>query len=181
MSFSHLQISLERLLASASKRTAHILDRALCGEDISVDEAAHLFEAEGSDLLTMIAAADFLRAQTVGDVVTYVVNRNINFTNVCIKACGFCAFSRGHLAEEGYFLPFEEIIRRAREAWDLGASEVCVQAGLAPGMEGWHYVHLCRAIKEVLPDIHIHGFSPEEVLYGSTLTGATIRESSSVP
>jgi FO synthase subunit 2 len=115
-----------------------------------------------------------LRKKTVGDVVTYVVNRNINFTNVCIKSCGFCAFSRGHLAEEGYFLPSEEIIRRACEARELGATEVCVQAGLAPGMDGWHYVKLCRTLKEALPDLHIHGFSPEEVLYGSTLTGGTV-------
>jgi FO synthase subunit 2 len=176
MNFSHLQLSVDRLLSTASQATAEILDRVLRGEDISIDAAAHLFEAEGSDLLAMIAAADYLRAETVGDVVTYVVNRNINFTNVCVKACGFCAFSRGHLAEEGYFLPVEEIIRRAQEAHDLGATEVCVQAGLAPGMDGWHYVHLCRAIKQALPDMHIHGFSPEEVLYGSTLAGASIRD-----
>jgi 7,8-didemethyl-8-hydroxy-5-deazariboflavin synthase CofH subunit len=124
----------------------------------------------------MIAAADSLRMHTVGDVVTYVINRNINFTNVCIKACGFCAFSRGHLAEEGYFLPFEEIIHRAKEAEELGATEVCVQAGLAPGMDGWHYVNLCRALKKAAPDLHIHGFSPEEVLYGSTLTGVSVRD-----
>jgi FO synthase subunit 2 len=176
MNFPHLESSLERLLSAVSQTTAQILDRALSGQDISVDEATALFDADGADLLALVAAADHLRAQTVGDVVTYVINRNINFTNVCVKACGFCAFSRGHLAEEGYFLPIEEILRRAREARDLGASEVCVQAGLAPGMDGWHYVDLCRAITESLPELHIHGFSPEEVLYGSTLTGATIRE-----
>jgi FO synthase subunit 2 len=176
MNLPHLETSLDRLLKTVSRDTAETLDRALSGKDISVDEATLLFEADGADLLAMIAAADYLRAQTVGDVVTYVINRNINFTNVCVKQCGFCAFSRGHLAEEGYFLPFEEIIRRATEARDLGASEVCVQAGLAPGMDGWHYVKLCRALKEALPELHIHGFSPEEVLYGSTLTGASIRE-----
>ncbi|HSQ14369.1 MAG TPA: 5-amino-6-(D-ribitylamino)uracil--L-tyrosine 4-hydroxyphenyl transferase CofH [Candidatus Deferrimicrobium sp.] len=159
-----------------SRGTATILDRALAGQDLSVDEATTLFEADGSDLLAILAAADQLRAQTVVDVVSYVINRNINFTNVCVKQCGFCAFSRGHLAEEGYFLPIEEIIRRATEARDLGASEVCIQAGLAPGMDGWHYVTLCRAVKEALPELHIHGFSPEEVLYGSTLTGASIRD-----
>ncbi len=176
MNFPLLGSSLERMLCTVSQGTAQILDRALCGEDITVDEAARLFDADGSDLLTMIAAADELRARTVGDVVTYVINRNINFTNVCVKACGFCAFSRGHLAEEGYYLPIEEIIRRAKEAHDLGATEVCVQAGLAPGMDGWHYVNLCRALKEALPDLHIHGFSPEEVLYGSTLSGVSIRD-----
>jgi len=176
MSFSYLQSSLDRLLSSVTPNIGRILDRAVSGTDIALEEAALLFDAEGSDLLAMIAAADYLRAQTVGDVVSYVINRNINFTNVCVKACGFCAFSRGHLAEEGYFLPAEEVIRRAQEAHDLGASEVCVQAGLAPGMDGWHYVNLCRALKNALPDLHIHGFSPEEVLYGSTLTGVSIRD-----
>ena len=176
MNLPHLESSLNRLLTTASRATASILERALSGDDLSIDETTTLFEADGADLLAMLAAADQLRAQTVGDVVSYVINRNINFTNVCVKQCGFCAFSRGHLAEEGYFLPIEEIIRRATEARDLGASEVCIQAGLAPGMDGWHYVKLCRAVKEALPALHIHGFSPEEVLYGSTLTGASIRD-----
>jgi FO synthase subunit 2 len=176
MDFSPLQISLERLLSTVTPISARILDRALSGHEIEVAEATQLFDAKGSELLAMTAAADYLRSQTVGDTVTYVINRNINFTNVCVKGCGFCAFSRGHLAEEGYFLPSEEIIRRAREAHDLEATEVCVQAGLAPGMDGWHYVKLCRALKEALPDLHVHGFSPEEVLYGATLAGVTIRD-----
>jgi FO synthase subunit 2 len=176
MSFPHLEIALERLLSAVAPTTARILDQALSGVEVTVEEGAQLFDADGTDILAMAAAADQLRAQTVGDVVTYVINRNINFTNVCVKACGFCAFSRGHLAEEGYFLPADEVIRRAREARDLGASEVCVQAGLAPGMDGWHYVKLCRALKEALPELHIHGFSPEEVLYGATLSGVTIRD-----
>jgi 7,8-didemethyl-8-hydroxy-5-deazariboflavin synthase CofH subunit len=176
MSLPHLQTALDRLLSTVSSAVGHILDRALAGADITVDEATSLFDADGSDLPAMTAAADYLRAKTVGDVVTYVVNRNINFTNVCVKACGFCAFSRGHLAEEGYFLPTEEIIRRANEARELGATEVCVQAGLAPGIDGWHYVNLCRTLKETLPTLHIHGFSPEEVLYGATLSGVSIRD-----
>jgi FO synthase subunit 2 len=176
MIFSHLQASLDRMLSVVTPATGRILESALSGGEMGVEEATTLFDAGGSDLLALIAAADYLRAQTVGDIVTYVINRNINFTNVCVKACGFCAFSRGHLADEGYFLPTEEIIRRAREAHDLGATEVCVQAGLAPGMDGWQYVGLCRALKEALPDLHIHGFSPEEVLYGSTLTGVTVRD-----
>lgn len=176
MEFPHLRSSLDSLLSNVTPSIGRVLDRALAGDDISVDEAAELFDAPGADLLVITAVADHLRKQTVGDVVTYVVNRNINFTNVCVKACGFCAFSRGHVAEEGYFLPVEEVLRRAREAWDLGATEVCVQAGLAPGMDGWHYVKLCGALKDALPDLHIHGFSPEEVLYGSTLTGAGVRD-----
>jgi 2-iminoacetate synthase ThiH len=105
MNFPHLQSSFERQLSMIAPHTAAILDRALSGQDITVDEATSLFDAEGSALMAMIAAADHLRARTVGDVVTYVINRNINFTNVCVKACGFCAFSRGHLAEQGYFFP----------------------------------------------------------------------------
>ena len=169
-------MSLDTLLSSVTPAIGRILDRALGGADITVEEGTRLFDADGNGLLIITAAADHLRKKSVGDVVTYVVNRNINFTNVCVKACGFCAFSRGHLAEEGYYLPLEEITRRAKEAWDLGATEVCVQAGLAPGMDGWHYVKLCRALKEALPELHIHGFSPEEVLYGSTQTGVTVRE-----
>lgn len=176
MTFPHLKMSLDALLSGVTPAIGRVLDRALAGEDITVEEGALLFDASGNDLLIMTAAADYLRQKTVGDVVTYVVNRNINFTNVCVKRCGFCAFSRGHLREEGYYLPLEEIIRRAKEAWDLGATEVCVQAGLAPGMDGWHYVKLCRALKEALPELHIHGFSPEEVLYGSTMTGVTVRD-----
>ncbi len=120
--------------------------------------------------------ADELRKRTVGDITTYVVNRNVNFTNVCIKRCGFCAFSRDFREEEGYFLPVDEIVRRAKEAWDYGATEVCIQAGLPPQMDGDLYIQLCEAIKEVVPDIHIHGFSPEEVLYGSIRAQCTIRE-----
>jgi 7,8-didemethyl-8-hydroxy-5-deazariboflavin synthase CofH subunit len=176
MSLPHLQSALNRLLSTVSPAVGAILDRALGGAEITVDDATCLFDADGADLPPLMAAADYLRAKTVGDVVTYVVNRNINFTNVCVKACGFCAFSRGHLAEEGYFLPTEEILRRAREAYELGATEVCVQAGLAPGMDGWHYVNLCRTLKQALPDLHIHGFSPEEVLYGATLSGVSIRD-----
>lgn len=176
MELSGLELALDHLLSSVNPATARILDRALAGQEITVEEAAWLFDAPGSELLAMTLTADYLRHKTVGKTVTYVVNRNINFTNVCVKACGFCAFSRGHLAEEGYFLPVEEILRRAREAWELGATEVCVQAGLAPGMEGWHYVKLCEAIKRALPELHIHGFSPEEVLYGSTLTGVSVRD-----
>lgn len=174
--YPRLEATVERALGLCSPPVARALDRALAGDDLSTDEAALLFEARGRDLHVMALAADELRQQQVGDVVTYVVNRNINFTNVCVKRCGFCAFSRDQLTEEGYLLPPEEIVRRAREAWAVGATEVCVQAGLPPGMDGWLYVNLCRAIKAALPDIHIHGFSPEEVLYGSRRAKVTIRE-----
>jgi 7,8-didemethyl-8-hydroxy-5-deazariboflavin synthase CofH subunit len=153
-----------------------LLDRALAGQELTVEEAARLFSAEGESLDRLLAAADDLRSRRVGDRVTYVVNRNINFTNVCVKRCGFCAFSRGHRAAQGYFLPLEEVLRRAREAWELGATEVCIQAGLAPRMNGRFYIDLCAAIKREVPEIHVHAFSPEEILYGATLSGCTIEE-----
>ncbi len=164
------------LVGNLEPNIAGILDRALDGRDISVEEAVALFETTGAEFNALGMVADELRRRTVGDLVTYVVNRNVNFTNVCIKRCGFCAFSRDFREEEGYFLPVNEIIRRAKEAWDYGATEVCIQAGLPPQMEGDLYIKLCEAIKEELPDIHVHGFSPEEVLYGSIRSRCTIRE-----
>src|SRR5512135_318914 len=165
-----------RVGLSVEPEIARILDRALDGEDVTLDEATALFDARGSALTATMLVADELRRRTVGDVVTYVINRNINFTNVCIKHCGFCAFSRDHRQEEGYFLPMEEVVRRAQEAWDLGAHEVCVQAGLPPKMDGDYYIELTKAIKRALPEMHIHGFSPEEVLYGAVRARCSIEE-----
>ena len=164
------------LIGQLEPAVARILDNALEGGDIGVEDAVALFDTTGAEFAAVGMVADELRRRTVGDLVTYVVNRNINFTNVCIKRCGFCAFSRDFREEEGYFLPINEIVRRAKEAWDYGATEVCVQAGLPPQMEGDLYIRLCEAIKEELPDMHVHGFSPEEVLYGSVRSRCTIRE-----
>ena len=164
------------LMESVSSDVSQILSAALDGEDITVDDACVLLDAKGVDYNSTLTVADELRRKTVGDIVTYVVNRNINFTNVCIKGCGFCAFSRDFREEQGYFLPVEEIVRRSREAWEYGATEVCIQAGLPPQMEGDLYIRLCEAIKKELPDIHIHGFSPEEVLYGSIRSKVSIKE-----
>ena len=167
--------NLESITGTVKPETAAVLDRALSGADITPEEAVVLFATEGQDYHALVTTADELRRRTVGDIVTYVVNRNINFTNVCIKGCGFCAFSRDFREEEGYLLPPEEIVRRAKEAWDYGATEVCVQAGLPPKMEGDLYIRLCEAIKKELPDMHIHGFSPEEVLYGSIRSETSIK------
>ncbi|HEX6561888.1 MAG TPA: 5-amino-6-(D-ribitylamino)uracil--L-tyrosine 4-hydroxyphenyl transferase CofH [Nitrososphaera sp.] len=160
-------MALESMLKNADPVVASALDRALAGKDITVDEAIALFDCTGLEMNLLVTVADVLRRRTVGDIVTYVVNRNINFTNVCIKQCGFCAFSRDFREEEGYFLPNEEIVRRAKEAASLGATEVCIQAGLPPKMDGNLYVDICKAVKKDLPDMHIHAFSPEEVLYGA--------------
>ena len=151
-----------------------ILGRALDGEELTVAEGIRLTEVEGRDYHALCLVADEMRRRQAGDIVTYVVNRNINFTNVCIKHCTFCAFSRDHREEEGYFLPLDEVVRRAIEAWEMGATEVCIQAGLPPKLDGHYYVDLCRAIKAAVPEMHLHAFSPEEVLYGSTRAGMAI-------
>lgn len=157
----------EGLMKNTDPVIASVLDDALAGKDISAAQAVELFRSNGLELALVLAAANELRKRTVGDIVTYVVNRNVNFTNVCVKQCGFCAFSRDFREEEGYMLPPSEIVRRAKEAAGLGATEVCIQAGLPPRMDGNLYVEICRAVKNELPDIHIHAFSPEEVLYGA--------------
>ncbi|MDE1813373.1 MAG: 5-amino-6-(D-ribitylamino)uracil--L-tyrosine 4-hydroxyphenyl transferase CofH [Thaumarchaeota archaeon] len=166
----------ESLLKNSDPLISDTLNRALEEKEISVSEAARLFHANGLDFHLVGMVADELRKRRVGDIVTYVVNRNINFTNVCIKQCGFCAFSRDFREEEGYFLPTDEIVRRAKEAQTLGATEVCVQAGLPPDMDKNTYENICRAIKREVGDIHIHGFSPEEVLYGATRSNISIKE-----
>jgi FO synthase subunit 2 len=171
------QIALvDSLLKYADPLIANTLDRALSEKEITVAEATGLFSAGRLDLHLVAMVADELRKRRVGDIVTYVINRNINFTNVCIKQCGFCAFSRDFREEEGYFLPIEEIVKRAREARAFGATEVCVQAGLPPDMDGNTYENICRAIKKEVSDIHIHGFSPEEVLYGATRSNTSIED-----
>lgn len=164
----------ERTNLNPSGSTARTLELALEGRELDVPQIASLFSSPIGDLPAIVACADTLRRQQVGDVVTYVVNRNINFTNVCIKRCGFCAFSRTSHSREGYFLPIDEIIRRAREARDFGATEVCIQAGLPPGLDGGFYVRLCKAVKDAVPDLHLHAFSPEEVLYGCQQSGWSV-------
>jgi FO synthase subunit 2 len=168
--------NLAAVLDGAAPEVRAILARALDDHELSLDEALALSETRGRDLQALTIAADELRRRQAGDVVTFVVNRNINFTNVCIKHCGFCAFSRDHREEEGYLLPVEEVVRRAQEAWDLGATEVCIQAGLPPKLDGRFYIDLARALKAKLPDLHLHAFSPEEVLYGSVRSGLPIKE-----
>lgn len=166
----------EAYFKEADPEIASVLDRSLGGKDLAVDEAVKLFQAKGTDLALLVMVADYLRRIKVGNLVTYVVNRNVNFTNVCVKRCGFCAFSRDHRTEEGYFLPTEEIIRRVKQAREYGATEVCIQAGLAPGINGELYADLVRSIKAEVPDIHIHAFSPEEIKYASKRRGVDYRE-----
>lgn len=164
------------LLDQVDSAVRTILDRALDGQEISWQEALRLCETTGPDFHAMVFTADELRRRQVGDVVTYVINRNINFTNVCVKHCGFCAFSRTFRSEQAYYLPMEEILRRVQEAVDMGATEVCMQAGLPPDMKGDFYIELTRSVRRANPSVHIHAFSPEEVLYGATRSGISTLE-----
>src|SRR5262249_20960332 len=131
-----------------------------------------LFEARGPDFAAVTRAADALRKAVVGDTVSYAVVRNINYTNICYFRCGFCAFSKGKLAANlrgsPYDLTTQEIVRRAREAWDRGATEVCMQGGIHPEYTGQHYLDVCTAVREAVPGMHVHAFSPLEVWHGAT-------------
>ena len=164
------------MLRNIDPVVADTLNQALDSKNISIKQAVELFLTKGTEMIMTTMVADILRKNKVGDKVTFVINRNINFTNVCIKRCGFCAYSRDFRNEEGYFLPITEVVRRAVEAWNLGATEICIQAGLPPKMDGLLYVDICKAIKKELPNIHIHAFSPEEIMYGCARSGLSIKE-----
>jgi len=140
------------------------------GGALSRDECLRLANSNGDDLLALLVAANQLRRELLGDSVTYVVNRNINFTNICFIGCKFCAFSRGPQQPDAYFLSFEEIARRTIEAASRGATEVCIQGGLPRDLPPFYYRDLLRAVKKAVPEIHTHAFSPMEIVYGVELT-----------
>ena len=135
-----------------------------------------LANSEGDDLLGLLVAADMLRRELVGNIVTYVVNRNINFTNICFVGCKFCAFSRGPREHDTYFLTPEQVAQKAVEAWRLGATEVCIQGGLPRGLSPFYYRDILRAVKLRVPAMHIHAFSPMEIVYGVELTGMKLAD-----
>jgi FO synthase len=155
---------------------------AKVAEEVELDEddVTALFEARGESLRAVLQAADRLRREVCGDTVSYVVTRNINYTNVCYFRCGFCAFSKGKLAENlrgpAYLVPLDEILRRCHEAWERGAVEVCLQGGIHPGFTGDYYVEVCEAIKDELPELHVHAFSALEVWQGAATLGAPLRD-----
>ena len=146
------------------------------GADVSLEESHALANAEGDDLLGLLVAANMLRAELVGNIVTYVVNRNINFTNICFVGCKFCAFSRGPREADAYFLTLDQMAQKAVEAWQLGATEVCIQGGLPHHLPKFHYRDILRAIKNAVPRMHIHAFSPMEIVYGVELTGMPLAD-----
>jgi 7,8-didemethyl-8-hydroxy-5-deazariboflavin synthase CofH subunit len=146
------------------------------GDVVSEHEAYAMARAEGDDLLGLLTAANLLRAELCGNIVTYVVNRNINFTNICFVGCKFCAFSRGPRESDTYFYEPEQVAAKAVEAWRLGATEVCIQGGLPHGLPAFYYRDILRAVKEAVPKMHIHAFSPMEIVYGVELTGMKLAD-----
>ena len=166
--------------AQASAQIERILVAAFDGATLNESEIVRLFEARGPQFDAVCGAADELRRRSVGDVVRYVVNRNINYTNVCSFRCQFCAFSKGTHHEDLRGLPYDleldEVVRRVAEAWERGATEVCMQGGIHPDYTGETYLALCRAVKSALPRMHIHAFSPLEVSHGAHSLGTTVEE-----
>jgi len=170
--------SLAQLLTAATPATARLLDGALSGSEIAADEGEQLLGVEGDDLIALVRAADTARASDVGDDVTYVVNRNINYTNLCTYKCTFCAFSKGRTHEDlrgaPYVLDMAEVSRRTEEAWRRGATEVCLQGGIHPAFTGQTYLDVLHAVKDAAPEIHVHAFSPLEVTQGAKTLGLTL-------
>jgi 7,8-didemethyl-8-hydroxy-5-deazariboflavin synthase CofH subunit len=164
-------------LSPAIRRSLENVLASQDGATLSLQQSIDLASAEGgADLLGLLVAANLLRAELAGNIVTYVVNRNINFTNVCFVGCKFCAFSRGPREADSYFLTLEEVANKAREAWQLGATEVCIQGGLPHGLPPFYYRDILRAVKNAVPRMHIHAFSPMEIVYGVELTGMTLAD-----
>ena len=173
---------LERLQEPASpvptSKVRALCEKAARGDGLDEAEIAELFCARGDDLVGVVRAADALRREVNGDEVTYVVNRNINYTNVCYFKCQFCAFSKGKLSENlrgaPYDLDLDEVARRSEEAWERGATEVCMQGGIHPEYTGATYLNICRTVKAAVPEMHVHAFSPLEVWQGATTLGVPL-------
>ncbi|MBV9625716.1 MAG: 5-amino-6-(D-ribitylamino)uracil--L-tyrosine 4-hydroxyphenyl transferase CofH [Acidobacteria bacterium] len=146
------------------------------GEVLRREQCLRLAHAQGIDLLGLLVAGDLLRSEICGNIITYVVNRNINFTNICFVGCKFCAFSRGPREPDVYFLEPEQVAAKAAEAWQLGATEVCIQGGLPRGLSRFYYRDILRAVKSAVPAMHIHAFSPMEIVYGVELTGMPLAD-----
>jgi 7,8-didemethyl-8-hydroxy-5-deazariboflavin synthase CofH subunit len=169
-------MSLERLLANVSPDVARILDAGLAGRELSWQEAARLLCATGDDFHALLRAADVARADDVGDDVSFVICRNINFTNVCYVGCSFCGFSRHREDEDAYDHPMETLLAKARDAVSRGATEVCIQGGIHPQKTHEHYREILVTLKREFPKLHIHAFSPEELDFGHRKSGMPLRE-----
>ena len=176
----YIPAELQNLLDAASSSVSQILTKALFGNEVSEDEGAVLFSCRDNEKVTDRAAifsvADILRRRSKGDYVTFVVNRNINFTNICYMGCRFCGFAKRKEDPGSEWLEPSQVVERAQQAWDRGGTEVCIQGGLHPKMEGNYYRELVLAIKAALPDMHIHAFSPFEVWYGAVKSKLSYRD-----
>jgi 7,8-didemethyl-8-hydroxy-5-deazariboflavin synthase CofH subunit len=159
-----------RLAPAVRDALEKVLTR-LDGRSLTREQCSRLANCDGVDLLGLLVAANELRAELAGNLVTYVVNRNINFTNICFVGCKFCAFSRGPRESDTYFLNLDQVARKATEAWELGATEVCIQGGLPHDLPPFYYRDILRAVKHAAPRMHCHAFSPMEIVYGVELTG----------
>lgn len=169
-------LPLDRVLRAASPKVAVPLEKVLAGVDLGLEEGVTLSKVEGEDFSALVRVADEIRRRVVGDRITYVVNRNLNFTNVCIVGCAFCGFARGADAPDAYFHSTDTLVAKSVEAVERGATEVCIQGGLPKDLDGYYYVQLLRAIKARLPDLHVHAYSPMEITYGVEKTRLPLRE-----
>jgi len=167
---------LERLFRDLSPDVATILDRALEGKELRVLEGERLLRAEGSDFHALLRAADVARFEDRGDDVSFVICRNINFTNVCYVGCSFCGFSRHKEDDDAYDHEFSKLVEKARDAVSRGATEVCIQGGIHPGKDHHHYRGILQALKAEFPDLHIHAFSPEEIDFGHKKSGMELHD-----
>jgi len=167
---------LDQLLRAATPATSASLERALAKQELRVDEAERLLTVDGVDLIALVHAADAVRAADVGDEVTYVVNRNINWTNICFVGCQFCAFAVHRKDAHAYNHSIEDVLVKVQDAIDRGASEVCMQGGINPESDAFFYRDLLLAIKARFPRMHVHAFSPMEIMYGARRTGMTYRD-----
>jgi len=152
------------------------LEASRSGTELSFEQALLLATSGGPTLEALVAVADALRRSMAGDTITYVVNRNINFTNVCFVGCSFCGFGKGPNAADAYSLSAEDVVAKARDAWEKGATEVCIQGGLPRGLDGFFYRDILRAVKHAIPGMHVHAFSPMEISYGVDKTGMPLRD-----
>ena len=169
-------MNFDRLFSDTTSEVIAILDRALEGRELSEKQGAVLLRAEGADLYALMRVADRARREDRGDDISFVINRNMNFTNVCYVGCSFCGFSRHKDDSDAYDHPMEVLIEKTREAIARGATEVCIQGGIHPNKDHTHYREILIALKREFPDIHIHAFSPEEIDFGHPKSGMELAD-----